>query len=316
MAKIITTDASLLVDSPTQKATLSAVTPVFLDWARYEMRRSPSTVCRYQEALRWLVRDVGDQPVARLHLGHLLTLRRKMEERGCGEARMASILHALRSLLNFCRTVLKIPALDPSHVRAPRIPRRDVVFLTKEEVSQLLEAIVPEQGWESAPLPRLCFRALAEVLLGTGVRISEILSLDRANVLFDRREARVVGKGNKQRTLFFTARSLNWLTRYLSHRDDDEPALFIKQSHPPARLTYAAVKNAFQRLHNKIALNKKVTAHILRHTMATTLLFNGCPIGHIKVALGHERLDTTCRYYLGLDLRAAKDAHQEYLKYD
>ena len=50
--------------------------------------------------------------------------------------------------------------------------------------------------------------------------------------------------------------------------------------------------------------------------MATTLLFNGCPIGHIKVALGHERLDTTCRYYLGLDLRAAKEAHQEFLKYE
>jgi integrase/recombinase XerD len=73
---------------------------------------------------------------------------------------------------------------------------------------------------------------------------------------------------------------------------------------------------AFQRLGRKAGLDKKVTAHILRHTMATTLLFNGCPIGHIKVALGHERLDTTCRYYLGLDLRAAKEAHQEFLKYD
>jgi site-specific recombinase XerD len=50
--------------------------------------------------------------------------------------------------------------------------------------------------------------------------------------------------------------------------------------------------------------------------MATTLLFNGCPIGHIKELLGHERLDTTCRYYLGLDTRAAKAAHQQFLRYD
>jgi integrase/recombinase XerD len=57
---------------------------------------------------------------------------------------------------------------------------------------------------------------------------------------------------------------------------------------------------------------KDVSAHILRHTVATTLLLNGWPIGHIKELLGHERLDTTCRYYLGLDKRAAKEAHQKF----
>jgi integrase/recombinase XerD len=59
-----------------------------------------------------------------------------------------------------------------------------------------------------------------------------------------------------------------------------------------------------------------VTPHILRHTAATQLLFNGCPVGHIKAILGHERLETTCRYYLGLDQRAAKEAHRKYLSYD
>lgn len=59
-----------------------------------------------------------------------------------------------------------------------------------------------------------------------------------------------------------------------------------------------------------------MSAHILRHTMATTLLFNGCPIGHIKELLGHERLDTTCRYYLAVDMRAAKEAHQKFLSYE
>ena len=59
-------------------------------------------------------------------------------------------------------------------------------------------------------------------------------------------------------------------------------------------------------------INKSVTPHLLRHTAATQLLFNGCPVGHIKEILGHERLETTCRYYLGLDHRAAKQAHQRY----
>ena len=62
-------------------------------------------------------------------------------------------------------------------------------------------------------------------------------------------------------------------------------------------------------------LLKNVTPHILRHTMATTLLFNGCPIGFIKEILGHDNLETTCQYYLGVDKKAAKEAHRKYLNF-
>jgi integrase/recombinase XerD len=297
--------------------TISAVAPAFLDWTRYAMRRAPMTIKRYREALGWVVRDIGDLPVSRLHIGHVLELRRQMDSRGCGEARMASILNSLRSLLKFSATVLRLPVLDPRSVRIPQIPRRDVVFLTKEEIAKFLDAIVaPDEAWEEVPMRRLRFRALVEVLLGTGARISEILKLDRRDVRFDEREARVVGKGNKERTLFFSERSLEWLTRYLTRRHDDEAALFVDHRDPPRRITYDAVKTSFQRAEERSGLTKTVTAHILRHTMATTLLFNGCPIGHIKALLGHERLDTTCRYYLGLDMRAAKGAHAEFLRYE
>lgn len=295
--------------------TISTVAPAFLDWTRYEMRRAPNTIQRYREALGWIVRDIGDQPVAFLHLGHILGLRRKMEERGCREARMAAILNALRSLLKFSRSVLRLRTIDPREVRIPRMPKRDVVYLSKEEVQRFLDAIIPAgESWEEAMFSRLRFRALVEVLLGTGGRISEILSLDRSDVSLEHREAKIVGKGNKQRTLFFTERSLEWLGRYLSKRQDDERPLFVGGG--DRRLAYDAVKTAFQRFEKRSGVGKTITAHILRHTMATTLLFNGCPIGHIRALLGHERLDTTCRYYLGLDLRAAKAAHEEFLKYE
>jgi len=117
-----------------------------------------------------------------------------MEQRGCGEARVAGVLNALRSLLKFCRDV-GFQALDPREVRVPRIPRREVVYLTKEEVEQFLSAIVrPAERLEKVPVGRVRFRALVEVLLGTGARISEILSLDRSDVDFERKQAKIIGK--------------------------------------------------------------------------------------------------------------------------
>lgn len=192
------------------------------------MRRSPLTIARYREALGWVIGDIADQPVAALNLGYVLSLRRKMEQRGCGEARIAAILNALRSFLRFCREVLRLSALDPCQIRAPRIPRRDVLYLTKEEVHQFLEAIIrPGECWDEMPLVRLRFRALVEVLLGTGARISEILSLDRRDVDVQRREVKIVGKGNKQRVLFLTDRALEWIGRYVSRCRDEEEALFV-----------------------------------------------------------------------------------------
>ena len=90
----------------------------------------------------------------------------------------------------------------------------------------------------------------------------------------------------------------------------------MTQGYPPRQFTYDNVKKLFWGATRRAGLKKRVTPHILRHTMATTLLFNGCPIGHIKELLGHERLDTTCRYYLGLDMRAAKEAHEKFLTYE
>jgi len=240
-----------------------------------------------------------------------------MEQRSCGEARVAGVLNALRSLLRFCRDVLGLQALDPRLVRVPRIPRREVVYLTKEEVEQFLSVIIgPGESIEKVPVGRVRFRALVEVLLGTGARISEVLSLDRSDIDFERKQAKIIGKGRKQRVLFFTDRALEWLGQYLARRRDDDSPLFVSRGVPARRLTYEVAKNLFRAANKRARLRKKVTSHILRHTMATTLLFNGCPIGHIKELLGHERLDTTCRYYLAVDIRAARAAHQTFLRYD
>jgi len=101
--------------------------------------------------------------------------------------------------------------------------------------------------------------------------------------------------------------------RYLENRKDEELPLFI--THKLTRMRNVDISRVFMQYRKKSGVNKKITPHILRHTTATTLLFNGCPISHVKEILGHERLETTCKYYLGVDKRLAKEAHGKYLNY-
>jgi integrase/recombinase XerD len=187
------------------------------------------------------------------------------------------------------------------------------VFLTPDEVARFVSAIPLTTSKNQPHHPGIRFRALVETLLGSAMRIGEVLSLNRTSIDFERKEARVIGKGNKERTVFFTDRALHWLGRYLEMRTDDAAALFLSQS--GSRLSRTDIWRPFSRFRRIAGLNKPVRPHLLRHTAATQLLFNGCPVGHIKEILGHERLETTCRYYLGLDRRAAKAAHQQYLVY-
>ena len=116
--------------------------------------------------------------------------------------------------------------------------------------------------------------------------------------------------------MFFTDRGLHWLRAYLEQRaaNRNSEQCFVDVDGAP--LSRVIVGRWFRRQTIRAGINKTVTAHVLRHTVATTLMFNGCPMGHIKEILGHERLETTCRYYLGLDLRRAREAHRQYLTYE
>jgi site-specific recombinase XerD len=247
--------------------------------------------------------------------GDITELKSHMLTRGNSVCRQIVILAALKRMLMFCRDRLGLPVLDPDLITIPKRPRREVVYLTAEEVKRFIRTIPLTTSRDAAHLPGLRFRALVEALLGSAMRIGELLSLDRSDIDFERKEARVIGKGNKQRTVFFTERALYWLSRYLEIRADDMPALFVTQS-GKTRLARPDIWRPFSRYRQRAGLNKPVRPHLLRHTAATQLLFNGCPVGHIKEILGHERLETTCRYYLGLDHRAAKLAHEKYLVYE
>jgi len=296
---------------------MSELVQWFRPYCVHEWGFSTRTADTYSYDVLWITRIIGDHAPDRIRPEHVLALKSRMAERGAGPARIRRLLNSLKCFLRFCRLALSIETMDTKQIRGPRLPRREVVFLTPEEMRSFLSAIpiVNREGRRrSLDLGWLCFRTVVEVLRGTGLRISEALSLTRSAVDFEKGEARVIGKGNRERTVYFSAAALGWLKEYLNRRRDTKPWLFALPS--GRRLQVKPVQHRFKKVRDRAGIKKKVTAHILRHTFATTLQMNGAPIGIIKDLLGHEQLETTCKFYLGTDKRLLKGTVDRYLNYD
>lgn len=300
-------------------AKVSDLSAGFLKYARYELCLAEQTVSKYGDSIRWFVRDVGDISVEALTPGHFTELKAKMASRGVGESGVASVVFAMKSFLKYCRNVLRLDVIDQREILPPKRRRREVIFLTNDEVRQFVDSIKIQNRWngkrksEGVCMNGLRFRTLVEVLLGTGMRISEVLGLDRDSIDFEKKEAKIIGKGDKERTVFFNQRALEWVRFYLKERKDEAKPLFV--TNRLARFARGEVSNLFKRYVRKAGINKKITPHILRHTVATNLLFNGCPISHVKEILGHQYLETTCKFYLGVDREKAKEAHGKFLSF-
>ena len=292
---------------------ISQLLPGFIEYMRAEKRFSTATVSKYKLNVLAFIRELGDMAVSKLSLAHIVTLKSRMAARGVQEAGTGSMIFALKSLLSYARDILQIQVMDISVIRAPRPPRREVVYLSPEELRKFVSAIPLTNSWSGQPrLSGHCFRALVETLCASAMRISEALSLNRDSIDFVKRDAYIVGKGNKERMAFFTEEALAWIGRYLELREDNGQALFATRT--GERLGVGAVEARFRRNSAKANLDKRVTPHTLRHTAATNLLRRGCPIGYIKEILGHQRLETTCHFYLGvMDQADTKQAFESYM---
>jgi|SRR6266850_674723 len=294
-----------------EEPTIADLLPGFVEYMSVERQFSAATIHKYQDGVRWFLRDIGNRSPQEVTLQDFISLKARMVSRKVRESRIGSVICAVKSILTYARDILRLPVIDLTAVKLPKKPKRAVVYLSNEELDQFIETI-PLRTWEGKfRIAGYRFRALVEVLATTGMRISEALSMNRDDVDFEQGEARIIGKGNKQRTVFFSAQAREWLRRYLDLRCDSRPALFVTSS--GLRLNANSVEATFRRNTKWAGLNKQVTPHIIRHTMATNLLRNGCPIGYIKELLGHEKLETTCRFYLGIMENAdTKNAHHTY----
>ena len=153
--------------------------------------------------------------------------------------------------------------------------------------------------------------AIIDMLASTGMRVGEMVLLNREDIDFNERECVVFGKGDKERIVYFDARTKIHLLNYLNSRNDDNPALFVSLQKPYDRLQISGVEVRLRQYGKRLGLNK-VHPHKFRRTLATMAIDKGMPIEQLQQLLGHRRIDTTLQYAM-VKQSNVKIAHRKYI---
>ena len=153
--------------------------------------------------------------------------------------------------------------------------------------------------------------AMIDMLASTGMRVGEMVLLNRNDIDFNERECVVFGKGDKERIVYFDARTKIHLQNYLDSRTDDNPALFVSLQSPHNRMNIGGIEVRLRQLGKRLGLNK-VHPHKFRRTLATMAIDKGMPIEQLQQLLGHRRIDTTLQYAM-VKQSNVKIAHRKYI---
>lgn len=226
---------------------------------------------------------------------------------------------ALRAFLKYC-IKQDWQTLEPEKIELGKIPDRTVEYLDRDELERLFEAI------DTSGVIGLRNRAILEFLYSTGLRISELVALNRDQVNLDRGEFQVRGKGQKMRIVFLSERAKDWISEYLNMREDSFKPLFLNHRRPRKkkegalelhgehrRLTAYTIQEMVRKTAYEAGIVKKVTPHVLRHSFATELLINGADIRSVQDMLGHASITTT-QIYTHLTNKKLREIHEKFHK--
>lgn len=153
--------------------------------------------------------------------------------------------------------------------------------------------------------------AMIDLLSSTGMRVGEMVLLNRADINFSERECVVLGKGSKERIVYFDAKAKLHLQQYLDSRTDDNPALFVSLRAPYERIKIGGIEHRFREIGKRLNI-PKVHPHKFRRTLATVAIDKGMPIEQLQQLLGHQRIDTTLHYAM-VKQSNVKAAHRKYI---
>lgn len=154
--------------------------------------------------------------------------------------------------------------------------------------------------------------AIIDMLYSTGMRVGELVRLNISDIDFENKECVVLGKGNKQRKVYFDAKTKIHLQQYLNSRKDTDSALFVSQLYPYNRLKISGVEIALRKIGEKLHISK-VHPHKFRRTLATKAIDKGMPIEQVQHLLGHTKIDTTLGYAM-VDDENVKISHKKFLE--
>lgn len=244
-----------------------------------------------------------------------LKLNRLEDEHGEGLQAITQAYHlvALRGFLKYLAQ-RGIESLEPSLVELPHVVRKQVTFLQYDEVERLLAEIDTETE------TGLRDRAIIELLFSGGLRVSELVKLNRDSINLSRREFIVRGKGNKDRPIFISEAAADWVERYLEKRTDTLAPLFLNNSRnlqavdtsgDYRRLTTRSVERIVQKYAKLAGITKHVSPHTLRHSFATDLLMNGADLRSVQAMLGHSDISTT-QIYTHVTDPHLKEVHEKF----
>jgi site-specific recombinase XerD len=290
----------------------------FIEYLEIEQNRSQKTIANYDHYLTRLIDFAGDVNVEDINSELIRKWRLWLNRLGTNtsdELNPATInyhLIALRSFLKFCAK-RDINALNPAKIELARTKRKQVTFLNEEE----LETLFAQPKINT--LVGLRDRAILELLFASGLRVSELVGLNRDHINLKRREFMVRGKGEKDRLVFVSEEAAEWINQYLSKRSDNTKPLFIRYSGTKkvdlsgnySRLTARSVQRLVARYALMAGITKHVSPHTMRHSFGTDLLMNGADLRTVQVMLGHSNIATT-QIYTHITDPHLKNAYEKY----
>lgn len=290
----------------------------FVEHLEVERGRSQKTAENYHLYMQRLVEFAGDIHVdkitAELVRKYRLWLNRYVNEAGDELSPITQSYHliALRSFLAYC-SKRSISTLTPEKIELPKVRKKQVSFLSSDETERLIEAVDTNtpQGIRD--------RAILELLFSSGLRVSELVNLNRDHINLKRGEFMVRGKGQKDRPVFISPEASEWLATYLDTRTDTAVPLFIRYSGfktgdskgESFRLTPRSVQRIVQNYAKLAGITKHVSPHTLRHSFATDLLMNGADLRSVQSMLGHSNIATT-QVYTHVTDQHLREIHQKF----
>ena len=298
---------------------LSEALDDFIESIEVEGGRSKKTAENYTLYIERFIEFAGDIKVSEISYElvrkYRLWLNRYENYNGVnlGKSTQAYHLIALRRLLTYL-SKRDIKSLEPTKIELPKMTKPQVNFLHYEEVERLL-GVIP-QDTELG----LRDRAILELLFSSGLRVSELINLNRDHINTKRREFSVRGKGNKDRPIFISKTASQHIDNYLKSRKDNLSPLFInysKRCTTPSldgnyrRLTARSVQRMIEKYARLAGITKKVSPHTMRHSFATDLLLNGADLRSVQSMLGHASISTT-QIYTHITDQHLKDVHDQF----